>query len=175
MKFRICILLLIFPVAGFAQVNHVNNKMCVPAAGSGNPVVIIDTFCASWHICIHDSVPIISATLIDDPNGDVYGRPPKVYKNVVFDSKNDPDGIGEIVSSTDTVICFDVIVSNPFDTAYAPIYIVNKNGFHLTPILELRYKPQTQISVMPADDTLSFPITKVGQRVCLTLMYSNIG
>jgi hypothetical protein len=157
------------------------------SAGGGNPVITVDTLCSSWHVCVHDSVALTSATLIDDPGGNVYGRPGKVYKNVNFDLNSDPDQTGEIVfSGNDTSVCFDVLVSNPFDTAYAPLYIVDKNGHHLDPILELRYKapsvkellqvpnppnPPTYIKV----DTLQYGTIRVGgsNQVCSTLVFIN--
>ncbi len=156
------------------------------SAGGGNPVVTVDTLCSSWHICVHDSVALASATLIDDSLGDVYGRPGKVYKNVNFDLNSDPNQTKEIIfNGSDTSVCFDVIVSNPFDSAYAPLYIVDKNGFHLTPILELHYKTPSvsellQVSQPPNPayikiDTLPFGIVRVGaaNQVCSTLVFIN--
>ena len=159
------------------------------SSGRGNPVVKVDTLCSSWHICVHDSVAIASVTLIDDSLGDVYGRPGKVYKNVNFDLTSDPDQTREIIfNGNDTSVCFDVLVSNPFDSAYAPLYIVDKNGFHLSPILELHFKAQTveellqvpQPSPKPPRyikvDTLQFGTIKVGtsNQVCSTLVFINI-
>jgi len=160
------------------------------SSGGGHPVVTVDTLCSSWHVCVHDSVAIASATLIDDPNGDVYGRPGKVFKNVNFDATSDPFQTGEIVFqvtgnlATDTMRCFDVIVANPFDTAYAPLYIVDKNGFHLSPILELHYKAPSvsellQVPQPPKKstyikvDTLQFGMLRVGGDSCQTLALIN--
>src|SRR5205807_876271 len=88
--------------------------------GGGSPVIHVDTFCTHWHICVTDIVPLASATLIDDPNGDVYGKPGKVYYNVRFDAILDTNNTGEIVfNGTDLKVCFDVNIDNPFDSAYA--------------------------------------------------------
>jgi hypothetical protein len=154
------------------------------SSGGGNPVVKVDTFCSSWHVCVHDSIPLASATLIDDPTGDVYGRPGKVSHNAIFDLTSDPNQTREIVfNGSDTSVCFDILVSNPFDTAYAPLYIVDKNGFHLSPILELRYKapavkellysPGAKPSPYVPVDTLLFPLTRVGDEACSTLVFIN--
>ncbi|MEI8135264.1 MAG: choice-of-anchor D domain-containing protein, partial [bacterium] len=149
------------------------------SAGIGHPVVTVDTFCSHWHVCVHDNVPISSATLIDDKSGDVYGKPGKVYYNAGFDEASDPDRKKEIVfNGTDTAVCFDVLVSNAFDSAYAPIFIVDKKGFHLVPILELRYQaPSVKLSVLPTLppklDTLVFPPMLVHTEACSTLVYIN--
>src|SRR5947209_2601169 len=99
-------------------------------AGVGSPTIRVDTFCDHWHICATDVVPLASATLIDDPNGDVFGKPGKVFYNVRFDAILDTNNTGEIVfNGTDLKVCFDVKINNPFDSGYAPIYIVDKNGY----------------------------------------------
>jgi hypothetical protein len=148
--------------------------LCFPA-GQSHLVVKVDTFCDHWHICVHDAVPILSATLIDDRDGNVYGRPGKVYKNVSLDSYNNTD---IIFNGIDTSVCFNVYISNPLDTGYAPLYILNKNGYHYDPILELRYKPwQMSVSVLPdlpkRFDTLLFPTITAGDEACSTLVYIN--
>jgi hypothetical protein len=149
------------------------------SSGSGHPVVHVDTFCNHWHVTVHDSVALTSATLIDDPDGNVYGRPGKVYKNVYFDFASDPDDKKEVVfNGIDTAVSFDIYVANPLDTAYAPLYIVDKKGYHLVPILELRYKaPDLGYGLEPnltqKIDTILYPTIKVGQQVCSTLVYYN--
>ena len=66
-------------------------------AGGGSPIIKVDTFCDHWHICATDVVPLASVTLIDDPNGDVFGKPGKVFYNVRFDAILDTNNTGEIV------------------------------------------------------------------------------
>ncbi len=143
----------------------------------GNPKVTVDTFCNHWHVTVRDSIPLTSATLIDDAEGNVYGKPGKVYFNALFDPNDDPDNKREIVfRGTDTLVQFDVLVSNPFDSAYAPIIIYDKHGTHI--IIELRYQaPSAKLSLLPnlppALDSLGFPNTMINQQVCSTLVYIN--
>src|SRR5207302_3140865 len=89
---------------------------------------------------------------------------------------------GEIVfSGTENAVSFDVLISNLFDTAYAPLYIVDKNGYHVTPILELRYKAPSvsELLLVPPTptfrkvDTLQYPTILIGNKVCSTIVYIN--
>ncbi|MDP4236371.1 MAG: T9SS type A sorting domain-containing protein [Bacteroidota bacterium] len=148
------------------------------SAGGGDPHVQVDTLCSSWHICVTDTgdITIRSVTLLDDPNGNYY-RPGKQYVNVHFDPALDPDDKKEIDFTGDNKKeCFDVIVSNPLDTAYAPLYIVDSKGSHV--VVEMRYKAPsitlTKLQDHPANlDTLLFPIMAVGTQMCDTLIYIN--
>ncbi len=163
---------------GFAQRTSDGLPRVVLTVPSNDSIhVTIDTFCASWHICVHDSVGLASATLIDDPNGDIYGQPGKVYQNVHFDYLSDPNQSGEVIfTGTDTAVCFDVLVSNPFDSAYVPLYIVNRNGFHS--MVELFYKSlHIRRSTLPElplrADSLIFPVSKMGEQRCSIVVYIN--
>jgi len=155
------------------------------SSGRGNPQAHVDTLCSSWHVCVHDSVAIKSVSLIDDPSGNVY-RPGKKFVNAHFDPLLDPENKGEIdFEGQDTSVCFDVIVSNPLDTSYAPLVISDAKG---TPLfIDLRYKaPQFALREVGRTynsisdslikvDTVLYPPTKVGDQVCSTLVYINTG
>jgi hypothetical protein len=177
MKYAIAVFLtLALGSSGFCQTNRLGLRFCVPAILS-TPRVTVDTFCTHWHVTVHDSVPLTSATLIDDPDGNVW-QPAMAYKNVSFDSKSDPDDKKEVTfNGKDTVVNFDVIVINPFDTAYAPIIIYDKHGIHV--IIELRYKsPKASLSTLPVAppppvDRINFPVTNINQQKCTTLIYIN--
>ena len=148
------------------------------SAGGGSPKAKVDTLCTSWHICATDtgSITIRSVTLLDDPDGNYY-RPGKKFHNIHFDPALDPDNNTEINFSGDNKSqCFDVIVTNPLDTAYAPLYIVDSRGTHT--VIDLRYQPpQMQVSKLPdlpkRLDTLKFPTLKIGDHICDTLLYIN--
>ncbi len=147
-------------------------------SGIGSPTAKVDTLCASWHICVKDTggIGIRSVTLLDDPNGNYY-RPGEQFHNVHFDPALDPEDKKEIDFSGDnTTECFDVLVSNPFDSSYVPLYIVDSKGSHR--VLELHYKAaQIHLTKSPdypvKIDTLIYPITKIGAEVCSTLVYIN--
>ncbi len=148
------------------------------SSGGGDPRAKVDTLCSSWHVCVRDTggVTIRSVTLLDDPDGNYY-RPGKQFFNAHFDPALDPDNKGEIdFTGDDTSVCFDVIVSNPLDSAYAPLYIVDSRGAHV--VIDLRYKaPKFTLTKLPdfppRIDTLAFPPTKIGDEVCSTLVYIN--
>jgi hypothetical protein len=174
MKYVVAVfLLLVLESSGFCQTNRLGLQSCFPS----EPRVKIDTYCTHWHIVVHDYVPLTSATLIDDSAGYVYGQPGKAYKNVSFDSKTDPDNQKEITfNGKDTVVEFDVWVLNPFDTAYAPLIIYDKGGYHT--LIELRYATNTRLSTLPVAppppvDRINFFLTEINQQKCTTLVYIN--
>ncbi len=148
------------------------------SSGGGDPRAKVDTLCSSWHVCVRDTagITIRSVTLLDDSSGNYY-RPGKKFFNTHLDPTLDPDNKGEIdFSGDDTSVCFDVIVTNPLDSAYAPLYIVDSRGAHI--VLDLRYKaPQFKLTKLPdfpaRIDSLAFPPTKVNDEVCSTLVYIN--
>ncbi|MEP7235781.1 MAG: hypothetical protein ABI778_10850, partial [Ignavibacteriota bacterium] len=174
MKFSLVLFALVslclFSDVSFGQVSTLNNEARVT----------VDTMCFSWHVCAHDSIPISSITLLDDSAGN-YGKPPKIFHNVHLDQKLDPNNAGVIeLSGKDSVVCFDVFVSNPLDTGYAPLYIVDIGGNHSVPIPELRSAAAslrlTKIPDFPAKiDTLFFPTLALGDEICSTLVYINNG
>ncbi len=154
------------------------------SSGKGNPTVKVDTFCSSWQVCVHDSVPIKSITLIDDQDGNVY-RPGKKSFNTHFDELLDPENKGEIVfDGVDTSVCVTVTVSNPFDSAYAPLVINDAKG---TPLfIDLRYKAPhftlrevsktlSMADTLVAVDTILYPPMRVGSQACSTIVYVNTG
>src|SRR5207302_722074 len=92
------------------------------------PNVTVDTICARWHVCAHSFSGIKSITLINDWNGE-FSEPGKVLRNVYLDPTLDPNRTNQIdFPGHDTMACFDIIVWNPFDTAYAPFFILDSNG-----------------------------------------------
>ncbi|MDP4230443.1 MAG: T9SS type A sorting domain-containing protein [Bacteroidota bacterium] len=147
-------------------------------SGGGKPVAVVDTLCASWRICLSDTggITIRSATLLDDPGGN-FDKPGRQYHNAQFDPALDPFDTKELEFSGDnSTECFDVLVSNPFDSAYVPLYIVDSRGQHS--VIELRWMPPAlRLSKLPELpgrlDTLSFPLINVGQEICSTLVYIN--
>src|SRR5947209_5053568 len=155
------------------------------SGGVGNPHVKVDTLCDHWHVTVTDIVPLASATLIDDPFGDVYGKPGKEYFNTRFDEKNDPNHTNEIIfNGSDMSVSFDVNIVNSLDTAYAPIIIYDKNGFFYKPVIELRHVPPalTQLAEFSAVplvykkmDTLNYGISRAGSgnQICSTIVIIN--
>ncbi|MDP4221086.1 MAG: T9SS type A sorting domain-containing protein [Bacteroidota bacterium] len=147
-------------------------------AGSGNPTATIDTACASWHVCVHDTgnIGIRSVMLLDDPTGDYY-RPGKQSRNVEIQSGPDRLDLNEIeYEGNSSSECFDVLVSNPLDTAYAALAILDNNGAHR--VVEMRYQPpQMMLSKLPELpsrlDTLVFPLMPIGQQACSTVVFIN--
>ncbi|MBS1902498.1 MAG: IgGFc-binding protein [Bacteroidetes bacterium] len=144
--------------------------------------VTVDSLCARWHLCIHDSRsknPGIKAIeIVDDINGNRI-KPGYQYHNVRFDASVDPNGTREIaLTGNDSVYCLDVWISNPFDSAYAPIYIVDNEGNGR--LIELHYKkPNITIGVVPnypnQRDSIVFPPTRSGESSCATMSYVNSG
>ncbi|MBS1902480.1 MAG: T9SS type A sorting domain-containing protein [Bacteroidetes bacterium] len=149
---------------------------------SGQLEITVDTLCAKWHICIHDhrtkNPGIKSLQILDDASGD-FVRPGRVYHNVQFDESVDPDQTREIdLTGTDTLYCADVLVSNPLDTAYGPIYILDNQGNDY--LVELRYKaPSLKLVVKPnypnQKDSVIYPATVPGATDCATIYYYNGG
>ncbi|HYM19576.1 MAG TPA: T9SS type A sorting domain-containing protein [Candidatus Kapabacteria bacterium] len=158
-----------------------------PKGDSGQLTITVDTLCAKWHICVHDhrktNPGVKTIEIMDDANGDII-RPPQVYHNVQFDPANpdvNPDNLLEIdLSGADTAYCFDVLVSNPLDTAgaYGPIYIIDNigNGY----LVKLHYTSgKLRFLVQPAFpngfDSIIYPRTLPGGQVCATVKYYNYG
>jgi hypothetical protein len=115
----------------------------------------VDTFCSSWNVCVHDSAygladpGIAEVALMDDPSGDVYGlHPGPVYHNCYLDGSLDPDHNNSIqFSGKDTDVCFKVYVSNESDSAYAPLFIIDREGNAV--VVELHYFPS--VVALPAN------------------------
>ncbi len=165
--------------------------MSLVTGGSSLITAKIDTFCSSWNVCIHDrnvTYPalsgITSVSLLNDPDGNIV-RPGRKSVNVHFDETLDPNNMGEIdYTGKDSVVCINVSVNNPLDTAYAALYISDNIGNHQ--LLDLRYKAPHFIlrelgkTVLFADtllkvDTVFFPTTRVGGEICSTLVIINTG
>lgn len=141
------------------------------------PTAKVDTFCTIWHVCIHDRVGIKSIELLDDPNG-ILATPARQYKNVYLDPKLDPLNTRKInLSGADSVVCFDVFVGNPLDTAYAPVFITDVNNAHL--VVDLYYLKLPPLRVANENlptvsiDSIKYPLVKVGQETCSTIVYIN--
>ncbi|HEY6172008.1 MAG TPA: IgGFc-binding protein, partial [Candidatus Kapabacteria bacterium] len=103
---------------------------------SGNISITVDTLCNSWKVCVTDNTAgggVSSITLLDDPNGDFIippsGHAPYQYSNVVFDPKDDPSGMREIIFSGDNKSeCVTINIQNPGKDGYAPLMIAAKGG-----------------------------------------------
>lgn len=155
---------------------------------SGKLTITVDTLCAKWHVCVHDgrltNPGIKSFTLLDDPNGD-FTRPGRQYHNSQFDPSLDPDDTREIdLPGNDTTVCVDVLVSNPLDSAYAPVYILDNQGNDYT--IDLRYRaPSLKLKVVPNwrtpvdtlyhADSIIFPRQLRGADTCAVVEYYNAG
>jgi hypothetical protein len=122
---------------------------------SGNISITIDTLCQGWRICVNDMTTggdILSASLLDDPYGDIYPfdekvRGPYKYYNSVLDPTLDPDNTRDIMfNGIDSSVCFNVKVENPSKDAYAPIMIADAKCH--TRIIELTFK-KTAIEITP--------------------------
>jgi hypothetical protein len=155
---------------------------------SGALTITVDTLCGKWHVKVHDgrkqNAGIKSIQIMDDRNGDIL-RPPQVYHNVQFDPNNpdvNPDNLLEIdLQGSDTTYEFDVLVSNPLDTAgaYGPVYILDNigNGY----LVKLYYRaPKLLYTATPnwlssTSDSLVFPVTLPGNDTCATIKYYNAG
>ncbi|MBS1902500.1 MAG: T9SS type A sorting domain-containing protein [Bacteroidetes bacterium] len=155
---------------------------CAISDSSANMSVTVDTSCATWHVCVRDhsglSSGIKSIQILDDAAGD-FVRPGRKYYNVQFDPSVDPYVTREIdLPGTDSVYCFDVLVSNPLDSAYGPIYILDNNGNSV--IVDLHYRT-IKMAVMGSQgltyraDSMVFQPTAIGSSNCVTIQYVNNG
>ncbi len=151
------------------------------------PVTIsttIDTFCSSWRVCIHVrggrvNPGVRQLTIIDNSNTDVV-RPAIQYRNVRFDPAIDSENTRQVdLSGKDSDYCVKILVSNPLDSGYCPLYIVDGDGYDI--LLELRYKPINALGVLtPAsytegEGTIVFPNTSIGSQSHATYTYKNVG
>jgi hypothetical protein len=72
---------------------------------------------------------------------------------------------------TDSVVCFDVFVTKPIDTAYAAVLITDNAG-NLN-VIELRYSP-AKFTLTPSVSVISFPNLSIGSDSCITVRLKNI-
>ncbi len=157
------------------------------AAKTGEPTqftVTADTLCGRWNVCIDLSskhhAGIKSMILLQDSAGD-FVKPGHQAVNVAFDSKDDPEGLGEVLlNDLDSHRCIIVNVKDIFTDAYAPLYILDNHGNGY--LVELRYNaPQVVRTITPAGygnitgDTIHFPLTALGEQECVTYVIRNAG
>jgi len=171
-------LILLFAYSGvLAQYGQSGLAASVSPIPQDQPLkATVDTLCGSWHICLRDTSGIKFALLLDDLAGKLV-KPPRKFRNATFDPLLDSTNVGEIVfSGKDTAVCFDVYPVNPLDSSYAPLYISDIKGDVI--VIDLYYASQRiRRAVLPdlskRADSITFPITGVGDEVCSTLVYIN--
>jgi len=132
-NYFIAIFIVCFGVNGFGQ-SKIYTKIRVQ----------VDTLSSRWRVCAHDSTfslknfGITSIILVN--GGDCFGKCPQ-YVNTRLDDSLDPNNTNQInFSSGDTDVCFNVLVDNPYDSAYAPIYIIDSMDY--IRFIELHYYPK---------------------------------
>lgn len=138
------------------------------------------TKCSSWHICIRDTSKInpgIKAImLLDDPDG-IYFNTPGKYNNVSFEAISQDLVSGELHPNNigNALYCFDLDVTNPLQSANAPIIFIDNNGN--ASILNLKYSPPfLTLSTNPPTakpDSIVFPVKKIGEEICTTFVVKN--
>ena len=140
----------------------------------GNFKVTVDTFCGKWHVCVHDgrkiNAGIRSVSLLNDSLATQF-TPGKQSSNCHFDPSFDPANFGEVeLPGTDSVVCFNVEVNFPIDSAYAAIRITDNAGN--LQLVELRYSP-IKFSITPSSYPITFGNMKIGTDSCLFVRVKN--
>lgn len=142
-------------------------------AGQSHMRVTVDTFCAYWNVCVHDSIPggaIRSVTLLDDTAGN-FVKPGFQYANSRIDDSLDPDHTNEIYfSENDSNVCLKVLVNNPINSAYAPLFITDDQGN--AKIIELHYQ-SLLLKLIP--DNGRYLKSRIGRDSCSKYVFYNIG
>jgi plastocyanin len=171
---------------GHAELN-IMNEYASPAGMQLNTgvipsfVVVTQTTCSGWHICIRDTgvndPGVKAAILIDDPDG-VYWSTPAKYSNVSFDETSSDYADGELHPHfhSSGSYCFDVNFTSPLASASAPLAIVDNLGNAI--ILRLdRVAPAVKLSTSPITsgkaDSIVFPVKKIGEQICTTFVLKN--
>ncbi len=138
--------------------------------------VMVDTFCSYWNVCVHDSTfglynqGIKSVTLLEDSTGDIL-KPGYIFRNTRLDDSLDPDRTNEInFTGDDSDVCFKVLVNNPLDSAYAPLFIVDDQGGAI--LVQLKYKAPLFKITPSSGKFLKVPLPSDS---CSRFVFYNIG
>ncbi len=140
--------------------------------------------CGGWHICVADTGEIDpgikSIVFIDDTLGNYYGRPGAKCRNISWDESS-PDNVGgelHPILHSHNQYCFDVGIANPLLASDAYIGFIDNSGngqiinlHHDPPAISFQTSPQS--SSHP--NNVSFPVQKIGTKVCTTFVLKNTG